>query len=90
MNQANQQVMNILINSERLADKVLQNKQELLELDRRRQSTREAARLIDDEKDDKKVPKVERKLEKNVWVQLGPVLVKMERKKALTILKKGK
>lgn len=88
MNQASKDVMNILISSERLADKVLQNKQELLELDKRRQNTREAARLIDDEKD-KKVPKAEKKLEKNVWVMLGPVLVKMDRKKALILLKKG-
>lgn len=63
--------------SERLADQVLQNKQEIVELDKRRQSTREALRDIAKTSD------------KNVWVTIGPILVKMEKQKALNLLKKG-
>lgn len=69
--------MEILMASERLADQVLQNKQEIVELDKRRQSTREALRDIAKTSD------------KNVWVTIGPILVKMEKQKALNLLKKG-
>lgn len=77
MNQANKKVLEILMNSERLADQVLQNKQEIIELDRRRQSTREAIRNLG--KSD----------EQNTWITIGPILVKMEKEKATDLLKKG-
>lgn len=77
MNQASIQVLEILKNSERLADQVLQNKQEIIELDKRRQSTREAIRNLD--KND----------ETNVWITVGPILVKMNKNKACNLLKKG-
>lgn len=78
MNQAGKKVLDILMASERLADQVLQNKQEIVELDKRRQSTREAIRDIGKNTD------------KNVWITIGPILVKMEKKKANDLLKKGK
>lgn len=77
MNQASSKVLEILKESERIADQVLQNKQEILELDKRRQVTREATRDLG--KND----------EKKVWITIGPILVKMEKGKALDLLKKG-
>lgn len=77
MNQASRKVLEILINSERIADQVLQNKQEIIELDKRRQITREAIRDLG--KND----------EKKVWITIGPILVKMEKEKACNLLKKG-
>lgn len=78
MNQASQKVLEILKDSERLADQVLQNKQEIIELDKRRQSNREAIRnLIKNN-------------EQKVWITIGPILVKMEKEKANQLLQKGK
>lgn len=77
MNQASIKVLEILKDSERLADQVLQNKHELIALDKRRQSTREAIRDIGKNSD------------KKVWITIGPILVKMERLKALDLMKKG-
>lgn len=77
MNQASRKVLDILKESERIADQVLQNKQEIVELDKRRQVTREAIRDL--AKND----------EKNVWITIGPILVKMEKQKACNLLKKG-
>lgn len=77
MNQTGKKVLEILKDSERLADQVLQNKQEIVELDKRRQSTREAIRDIGKNSD------------KNVWITIGPILVKMEKEKAQNLMKKG-
>lgn len=77
MNQASIKVLELLKDSERLADQVLQNKQEIVELDKRRQSTREAIRNIGKSSD------------KNAWITVGPILVKMEKQKALDLMKKG-
>lgn len=70
--------LKILIDTERVADQVLQSKQEIIELDKRRQSTREALRLV------------EKSNEKNAWVTVGPILIKMERKKAIEMLTNGR
>lgn len=78
MNQTGQKVLDILKESERLADKVLQNKQEIVELDKRRQGTREAIRNLTKTTD------------KSAWITIGPILVKMEKDKADHLLKKGK
>lgn len=67
----------ILIETEKVADKILQNKQEIIALDRRRQHSREGIREI--EKND----------EKKVWTTIGSLLVKLPREKALELLKKG-
>lgn len=77
MNQASRKVLEILKDSERIADQVLQNKQEIVELDKRRQVTREAIRDLS--KND----------EKKVWITIGPILVKMEKEKACNLLKIG-
>lgn len=76
MNQASVNVLEILKHSERLADQVLQNKQEIIALDKRRQSTREAIRDIG------------KNFDKNVWITIGPILVKMEKQKALNLMRK--
>lgn len=77
MNEASRKVLDILKNSERLADQVLQNKQEIVEMDKRRQFTREAIR------------EMSKSTDKNVWITIGPILVKMEKEKAGNLLKKG-
>ncbi|XP_055312184.1 uncharacterized protein LOC129574344 [Sitodiplosis mosellana] len=76
MNQASRKVLEILKDSERIADQVLQNKQEIVQLDKRRQETREAIRDLG--KDD----------ERKVWITIGPILVKMEKAKAFELMKK--
>ncbi|XP_031632814.1 uncharacterized protein LOC116349513 [Contarinia nasturtii] len=75
MNKAGETVLKILIDTERFADKVLQYRLEIIELDKRRQSTREAIRDLGKNDD------------KNVWITIGPILVKMEKEKACTLLK---
>jgi hypothetical protein len=70
--------MDILIATERVADKIIANKQEIIALDRRRQETREAIRnLSKSEGQDK------------TWITLGSMLVKMKREKAQGIMNKG-
>ncbi|XP_053963818.1 uncharacterized protein LOC128866841 [Anastrepha ludens] len=70
-----QKVVEIIKSTEEVADKILVNKQELVELDKRRQETREAIR------------KVEKNGEKKVWITVGSMLVKLENEKALKLLK---
>jgi len=67
----------IITKTEELADKILVNKQELTVMDKRRQETRQAMRLMEKSED------------KKVWITIGSMLVKMEREKALELLKKG-
>ncbi|EDW08696.1 PREDICTED: uncharacterized protein LOC108616072 [Drosophila arizonae] len=66
----------IINKTEELADKILVNKQELTVMDKRRQETREALRLM--EKSD----------EPKVWITVGSMLVKMKRDQAIQLLKK--
>ncbi|XP_017045047.1 uncharacterized protein LOC108090736 [Drosophila ficusphila] len=66
----------IIAKTEELADKILANKQELTIMDKRRQETREAMRLMEKSED------------KKVWITIGSMLVKMERHKAIDLLKK--
>lgn len=70
--------MEIIRSTEEVADKILVNKQELIELDKRRQQNREAIRELEKSTADKKV-----------WTAIGSMLVKLERSKALELLKKG-
>lgn len=78
MSQTNgKKVLEILKESERIADQVLQNKQEIIELDKRRQSTREAIRDLGKNSD------------KSTWITIGSILVKMDKSKANELLKKG-
>lgn len=73
-----QKCMEILKSTEEVADKVLVNKQELINLDRRRQQNREAIREL------------EKSTDKKVWTTIGSMLVKLDHQKALDLLKKGK
>ncbi|KAH8401523.1 hypothetical protein KR009_006208 [Drosophila setifemur] len=66
----------IINKTEELADKILVNKHELTGMDKRRQETREALRLIENSE------------EKKVWITIGSMLVKMPLKKAVELLKK--
>ncbi|XP_037715005.1 uncharacterized protein LOC119550416 [Drosophila subpulchrella] len=66
----------IITKTEELADKIMANKQELTVMDKRRQETREALRLMEKSED------------KKVWITIGSMLVKMEKEKALDLLKK--
>ncbi|ALC41973.1 CG15863 [Drosophila busckii] len=66
----------IITQTEELADKILANKHELIELDKRRQQNREALRLI------------EKSEEEKTWITIGSILVKMKRHKAIELLKK--
>ncbi|XP_037823776.1 p53 and DNA damage-regulated protein 1 [Lucilia sericata] len=74
-----QKCMEILKSTEEVADQVLVNKQELINLDRRRQQNREAIRELE------KNPEQQ---EKKVWTTIGSMLVKLDRQKALELLKK--
>ncbi|KAI8117418.1 uncharacterized protein LOC111686709 [Lucilia cuprina] len=74
-----QKCMEILKSTEEVADQVLVNKQELINLDRRRQQNREAIRELE---------KNTEKQEKKVWTTIGSMLVKLDRQKALELLKK--
>lgn len=73
-----QKCMEILKSTEEVADQVLVNKQELVNLDRRRQQNREAIRELEKNTQEKKV-----------WTTIGSMLVKLDRQKALDLLKKG-
>ncbi|XP_036332075.1 uncharacterized protein LOC118743477 [Rhagoletis pomonella] len=73
-----QKVVEIINSTEELADKILVNKQELVELDKRRQQTREAIREVE---------KSSENGEKKVWITVGSMLVKLERERALKLLK---
>lgn len=74
---ATKKTMEILVGTERVADQILQNKQEIVMLDKRRQSTREALREIDKSTD------------KKTWITIGSLLVKMPKDKAKELLQKG-
>ncbi|XP_065367585.1 p53 and DNA damage-regulated protein 1 [Calliphora vicina] len=73
-----QKYMEILKSTEEVADQVLVNKQELINLDRRRQQNREAIRELE------KNPEQQ---EKKIWTTIGSMLVKLDRQKALELLK---
>ncbi|KAH8290345.1 hypothetical protein KR054_002119 [Drosophila jambulina] len=66
----------LITETEELADKILSNKHELKAMDQRRQNTRQAIRLINKSED------------KKVWITIGSMLVKVPREKGLELLKK--
>lgn len=75
-----QKCLEILKSTEEVADKVLVNKQELINLDRRRQQNREAIRELE---------KNPEKQERKIWTTIGSMLVKLDRQKSLELMKKG-
>ncbi|XP_055609432.1 p53 and DNA damage-regulated protein 1 [Uranotaenia lowii] len=74
-----QKTIEILRETERVADQVLMRKQELIALDKRRQETREATRTLKNS-----FPSGSAK----VWITVGSMLMKMPRDKALELLEK--
>lgn len=74
---SNTKVLDILIASETVADKISVAKQSIIELDKRRQHTREAIRNI------------EKSEETSTWITVGSTLVKMTRKNAVELMREG-
>lgn len=70
-------LLEILIETEKLADQILQNKQEIIAMDKRRQDAREGLRNLMKTDDDK------------TWLCVGSLLMKMPKGKAIALLKKG-
>lgn len=70
-------ILDILIASETVADKISVAKQSIIELDKRRQQTREAIRNI------------ERCDDTGVWITVGSTLIKMNRKNAVELMRDG-
>lgn len=70
-------VFDIVYQSEKVADKILAHKQELVNWDKKRQGNREALRELSKSTD------------KKVWITVGSMLVQMERPKAIEVLSKG-
>lgn len=71
-------ITEILLETERVGDRVLALKQELINLDKRRQETREAIRTVQ-----KHFPE-----DQKLWITVGSMLMKMSRAKALELLAK--
>uniref|UniRef100_A0A1B0GLE5 p53 and DNA damage-regulated protein 1 n=2 Tax=Lutzomyia longipalpis TaxID=7200 RepID=A0A1B0GLE5_LUTLO len=71
-----EKTIEILEASERVADKILVNKQEIIDLDKRRQANREALRELRKSQEGKH------------WISVGNLLVEMPRKKAEELLVK--
>lgn len=70
-------VFEIVYKNEEVADKVLSNKQELVNWDKKRQGNREALREL------------QKSTDKKVWITVGSMLVQMEKMKAVDVLVKG-
>lgn len=71
-------VLEIILENERVADQILQNKQLIIEYDKKRQGNREAMRELRNSE------------EKNVWMTVGSMLIEMERLRAIDVLSDGK
>lgn len=71
-------VFEIILENERVADQILQNKQLIVEYDKKRQGNREALREL------------KKSEEKNVWMTVGSMLIEMERIQAIGVLTDGK
>lgn len=67
----------IIIATERVADQIMQNKQELLELDKRRNFNREAIRDL------------KKGIEKKVWMTVGSIIIEMNYQNAIDLMLKG-
>lgn len=74
---ADDKVYEIVLENERVGDQIMQNKQLIIEYDKKRQGNREALREL--RKSD----------EKKVWMTVGSMLIEMERLKAIEVLSDG-
>ncbi|CRL00546.1 CLUMA_CG013807, isoform A [Clunio marinus] len=72
----NDRVLEIIYKTERVADQILVNKQELVNWDIKRQSNREALREL------------KKSAEKKCWITVGSMLVQMETPRAIEVLSK--
>lgn len=70
-------VFEIIYKNEKVADKILVSKHELVDWDKKRQGNREALRELRKSED------------KKCWITVGSMLVQMERLKAIEVLVKG-
>lgn len=70
-------VFEIVLENERVADQIIQNKELIVEYDKKRQGNREALREL------------RKSLEKNVWMTVGSILIEMERLEAIDVLIDG-
>lgn len=73
----NTKVYEIILENERVADQILQNKQLIVDYDKKRQGNREALREL------------RKSEEKNVWMTVGSILIEMERDEAIKALVEG-
>lgn len=72
-----EKVLAMLMDTERVADEILVNKQEIVELDKRRQSNREA------------LNELKRATDKSVWTSIGSLIVKLKKATAVAMLEDG-
>ncbi|XP_053680809.1 p53 and DNA damage-regulated protein 1 [Anopheles nili] len=80
-------LMEILLETERVADRILTYKQELVQLDKRRQDTREALRLIEKHFPQEPARSANHK-QQRIWITIGSMLVKQDRQTAIELLRK--
>lgn len=70
-------VVDIIYNSEKVADQILVNKQEIVNYDKKRQGNRESLR------------EMKKSTEKKIWITVGSMLIEMERVEACKVIEKG-
>lgn len=72
-----EKVLAMLIDTERVADQILVNKHEIVELDKRRQSNREA------------LNELKKTTDKSTWTSVGCMIVKLKKETAVAMLEGG-
>lgn len=72
-----EKVLAMLVDTERVADEILVNKREIVELDKRRQSNREA------------LNELKRTTDKSVWTSVGCMIVKLKKETSMSMLEEG-
>lgn len=70
-------IIDLIYNTEKVADQILVNKQEIVNFDKKRQGNREAIR------------EMKKSNEKKVWITVGSMLIEMERTEAIKVMEKG-
>lgn len=71
------QMYDIIYETEKVADQILQNKQAIVDYDKKRQGNREALREL------------RKSEERKVWMTVGSMLIEMEREEAIDVLNDG-
>lgn len=70
-------IVDIIYNTEKIADQILVNKQEIVNYDKKRQGNRESLR------------EMKKSTEKKIWITVGSMLIEMERVEACKVIEKG-